>query len=805
MDWKTNKKGEEIAKKTILLINTGSPKKRFIIQRLKKLGLKVVVLNKEKNWAEHYVDHWIITDPANHSDAILAVKQFLKNHKKVKIDGVVTFWEDDVLLTSKIVDQFNFIGIPYTIARQVRNKFLFREFCKQHGIRAPKHKIIRTREDINSIAKNIPFPMVVKPAFGASSAYVIKVDNKEELLNTVHYIRKNISTETESALSDGMDIFAEEYIDGDEVDIDILLQNGKIKFYSIADNYNKSRDEFFVDNGQAIPSGLPEKDCEELLQMAEEALEKLGIQNGCIHFEAKSTKEGPVPIEINMRMGGDYVYSYVKGAWGVDMIEYAVRIALGMYVKIEKPDEPKKYIVGWDLHPESSGILVELSVEEELREKNYLEEIHLYKEIGDPVLLPPEGYESLGWLTVSGDNLLDAQDNLKDALTLINFSVVKYNKESSLGKTARKNRLSAAVLNKKLLLKAAKIEKVRHATIENRRALHIGIANGGPYGMVDGDMRSTSQYIEKTLRNLGYRVTAFDFTSPGSAYDALRKSDIDLVFNVYQGIDEFGLFKPQVAAMLEVFQIPFTGSGSLTLGLCQDRIRTKKLFQCHNLPTPKWDYMYSLDETISDDLRYPLIVKPDKSDTSAGVTQASVVKNKRQLEKQLRNVIVGMGRPALVEEYIEGDEYDVTIIGNTKENVHVLPLSRSLFNKMPEKSWHIYSQDINERNQAAHGILVQNPLKSVSAKLESLLTEIALDAYNIMKCKDYGRVKIRVDESDNPYVLRVNANPILSPKASFYKTAKLVGLDYPNMLEKIIDIAITRYKEDGMRYFTPLR
>jgi D-alanine--D-alanine ligase len=786
---------QELKGKTLLVLNTGSIKKKFIIQKLKKLGLTLIVLHKEQNWADPYVDHWIISDSSNHEDSILNIKKFLKAHPKINLDGVMTFWEDDVLLTSKIVDQFNLVGIPYSIAKNVRNKYLFREFCSQNGIPAPRHHIIRSQKDVNHVLETYKFPLVVKPAFGSSSAYVVKVDTKEELFTTVEYIKKNISTDIESALSDGTEILVEEYIDGDEVDIDILIQNGKIKFYSIADNYNKSKDEFFVDSGQAIPSGLPEEDQSQLLAIAEETLEKLGIQNGCIHFEAKSTKNGPVPIEVNLRMGGDYVYSYTKGAWSVDLIEYTAKIALGIYIKLEKEDNPKKYIVGWDLHPDSSGILVKLDINKELHEKKYLEEIHLYKEIGDPVLLPPEGYESLGWITISGDNILDAQDNLKEALSFIEYEVVKYDEESSLGKTARKNRLSAAVLNKKILMGAAKIEKFRHARSGENKNFHIGILQGIHNNISDVYVKS-QKTIEQILKERGYTVTFFDFNNPSKAFSELQKSDVDLVFNAHEGMDSYGLFRPQIAAMLEMLEIPFTGSSSLTLALCQDKIRMKKLFAYHNIPTPKWDYAYYLDDKIDDELKYPLIIKPGNTDNSFSVTSESVVKNKTQLQKQLKKIISDLGRPALIEEYIEGDEYDITILGN-KQNIQVLPLSRSIFRKkLNNKKWHIRSNDTSDEN-----IIIQNPIKNVSIKLESLLTELALDTYNILHCYDYGRVKIRVDEEDNPYVVRVNSNPILDMKSPIVKSAKLVDMNYADLLEEIIFIAINRYKQDNPKSF----
>ena len=270
---------EEVSGKTILLVNTGSIKKRFILQQLKKLGLTVVAVNREKNWAQPYVDHWILANTDNFKESIQAVREFLKNNPKLKIDGSLTFWEDDVLLTAKITDTFNFIGIPFIIAQKARNKFLFRELSETNGIRAPRHALLKSMEDCKQVAQDFAFPLVVKPAYGASSAYVVKVENEEDIYSTYEYIQKNISTDIESALVNGLEILAEEYIDGDEVDVDILLQNGKVKFYSITDNF-QTREPFFVETGDAIPSSLPPWEQKQLVELAEEVLEKLEIQNG---------------------------------------------------------------------------------------------------------------------------------------------------------------------------------------------------------------------------------------------------------------------------------------------------------------------------------------------------------------------------------------------------------------------------------------------------------------------------------------------------------------------------------------------
>lgn len=795
--------------KTLLLVNTGSPKKRFILQRLKKLGLWLVVLNKEKNWALPYVDEWITADTTNHKEAIQAVEKFLVETPKIKLDGALTFWEDDVLLTSKITDHFNLIGIPFQIAKRTRNKYLFREFCAKNNLPFLKHKLVNSARDLNYVATNFSFPLVIKPAYGSSSAFVVKVNSHNELKDIYNYIKTNISPNTESALTDGLDIFVEEYIEGDEVDIDLLLQNGKVKFFSISDNFDKSKDIFFLDNGQAIPSNLPPKKQQELYNLAEETLEKLGIQNGCIHFEAKSTKDGAVPIEANLRMGGDYIYSYIKEAWGIDLIEMAVKIAIGQFInKIIKPDLPRKYIIGWDLHPDASGILVELDLAEEIKKKKYLEEIHIYKQIGDAILVPPEGYEYLGWITVSGNNLLNVQDNLRDTLQHINYRVVKYDLDSSLGKTLRRSRFSSAVLNKNLLLSVAKIETTKRKFKENQRNLHLGILYNSAQGDSDPiakEIDKTAHHIQKTLTDLGYKTALFDLNQYPQIIDTIKKGDVDLIFNIGERLSQSNTFKPHIAALLETLQISFIGSNYFTLAFALDKIKTKKILTFHEIPTPKWDYAYEIGDEIDSELTFPLIVKPANTDYSVGISNDSIVTNKKKLQKQLERVIKKMGRPALVEEYIEGDEYDVSILGNDESDLQVLPLSRSIFKNMPKNFWHIYAYEAKWSDISAYNkIIVQRPPKNISKKLESLITEIALDTYQIFDCHEYGRVEIRVDKDNNPYVLGLNPNPPLSPDMCIPSVARLIDLSYSDLLEEIISLAIQRYQKSSQQDYRQL-
>ncbi|MFA6304209.1 MAG: ATP-grasp domain-containing protein [Patescibacteria group bacterium] len=790
---------EPLNNHTILVVNTGSAKKKFILQRLKALGLKIVVLNKEKNWAEPFVDHWILADTFNHVEAVAAVKAFMAANLDVKIEGALTFWEDDVLLASKIADKFNFIGIPFNVAKKARNKFLFREFCALHGLKTPAHSLVKNNEDLNYIVQNFKFPLVIKPTYGSSSAYVIKLENQEELFNTYQYLKKNISTDVESALTDGVEILVEEYIDGDEVDIDIVLQNGKIKFFSISDN-DKTNEPFFVETGQSIPSGLPERTQSELIEMAEETLEKMGVQNGVIHFEAKAGKNGTVPIEANLRMGGDEVHSFVKGAWGVDLIECAVKIALGVHIpKIHRPVSPRKYLTGKYFLNDNSGILVKMDVVEDLKKNPNVEEIHFFKEIGDAILVPPEGYEFLGWVVVSGYNRLDAQDNLREIASKIHFDVVKFDSDSALGRTSRKSRFSSAVLNKTLLTRAARLEKLRSVSKDNQGKLKIGVLGNSSDENQESwekSLAKVSEEVVASLKTKGYQVTFFDSSDFPKVVTDLKKSDVDLVFNLAEKINQSALAKSDITSVLEALQIPYTGSSPLTLALAQDKIKFKKMLAFHNIPTARWDYAYSPDDDIDESLRYPLIVKPAGGDHSLGINNQSVVNNKEELKTQLVFVTERLGSPALVEEYIEGDEYDVSILGSNFDDFEVLPLSRTIFKNLPVEYKNIYTFEAKwGTNPIYNDIIVQQPPKNIPKKLETLLTEIALDTYNILDCQDYGRVDIRVDQNDNPYVLELNANPSLAPDARIPSSAKILGIDYSDLLVEIITLAIKRYQQ----------
>jgi D-alanine-D-alanine ligase len=786
----------DLSGKHLLVVNTGSRKKRFTLRRLRDLGCELIVLNASENWAGAYASHWILADTNDHTVSLRAVRDFFARNPDLGPDGVITFWEDDVLLASRIRDRLGLIGIPYEVARRARDKHLFRAFCSENGLPSPGHAMIEGDADPADSVSGLTFPMVVKPVYGSSSAYVVRVDDNEELRETVDYLRQNISSDVESALSVSSAIMAEEYIDGNEVDIDMLLQNGKIKFWSMSDN-DATREPYFVETGQCIPTRLSRTQQLELVSMAEEMLERLGVENGCIHFEAKYGSRGPMPIEINLRMGGDEVYFFVKTAWGVDLVENAAKVALGEYVKrIRKPDRPKKFVSGKYFLPPHSGVLAALSLPKKVKDGD----LQFFKQVGDAVLAPPLGYEYLGWTWAEADTLGEAEEKVGRVMAEVDMEIAKFSRGSSLGRTVRRTGLSAAHLSRKAVIGAARIEHIRTLPRDKQRNLHVGIASNGFAGSdnpIEAELTSDAETIAATLEERGYRTTFLDFNEPFEAVKRIQDAKIDIIFNLCERINHMGLLEPHAASLLDILQVPYTGSNPFTLALCLDKIRVKKLFAFHHIPTPRWDYLYEADEAFDENFPLPAIVKPANSDSSIGITNDSVVDSRKALKDRIAYVLEDLKRPALIEEFVDGDEYDVSILGNWDDKQRILPLSRSVFAKLPDGYWHMYPYEAKFLGSEVHkrGIEVQRPPKGVPGKLTSLISEIALDALNVVGCSDYGRVEVRVDADGNPCVLEVNPNPSIGPTDCVPSVAKLAGMDYGDFLEEVLRLAIRRYRD----------
>ncbi|MBI3548787.1 MAG: ATP-grasp domain-containing protein [Elusimicrobia bacterium] len=799
----TNGAAAAFKTKTVLVVNAGSPKARFIFQKLKSLDLHIVLLQKENNWASRYADSVIVADPRDEAECLAQIEEHLKGSK---VDGALTFWEDDIPLMAAACERFGWIGQPREAALNCRNKLRTRKAMEAHRLQrySTPFAQIKSLKDLQRETARIGYPCVLKPAWGAESQFVVRLENYDEAKNAFEYLQANVSPKFDAIYTYGTEILLERYIDGAEVDVDMLLQDGVLKFYAFTDNF-PTKEPFFIETGDAMPSRHESSDLDAVLAMAKEAVAALGLKNGTVHLEARISPDGPKLIEVNARMGGDYIYDWVKTVWRVDLIEESLRVALGMQSQPNPPSEALTHLVGSYIIPSSSGVISGVSLPYHADKTDYSEKIHdisLLKELGDPVLVPPEGFEAIGWVVGQGRTYAEAEENLHDAMQGVHISIARFDSTSTIGKTRRRNRFNAAQVARRRIQQSARLEKIRGVDPGDLSKLHIGILCNKYEEAAEGedseshvhqDLTSVGLNIQKAMESKGRRVTFFDMNETPLPFDKIAEANVDIVFNVCERINNSSLLEPHAAAILDCLGVPYTGSNPSTLALCIDKIKVKKILEYHQLPTPRFDYVFSSDEQIRDDLRYPLIVKPANTDNSIGISNKSVVSSPKELKDQVHSIIKEYKRPVLIEEYIEGDEVDVSILGN-EERVKVLPLSRSLFDDMPAGAWHIYPFKAKWSDDPVYNkIKVERPAK-YSQKLTALISEICLDAYNIFDCHDYARIEVRVDKFGNPYILEINPNPSINRNDCVPACAEVIGMDYEAFIEEILREAIFRYR-----------
>jgi D-alanine-D-alanine ligase len=784
--------------KTLLLISSASPTKRFIYQRLKALGVRIILLSSENSWASRYADVQLTANTLDQAEVLGKVEEFLKENK---IDGVLTFWENAVPLCGALCDKFGWPGHSAESALRARNKLFFRKALDAGKLShySPAWAEIKSPAGLEREARRIGFPLVLKPAWGEQSQFVVRLDAVDEAKNAYEYIKSNMTPVFDPNYAYGTEIIAEAYLEGAEIDVDLLVQDGEIKFHAFTDNF-PTKEPFFIETGDAMPSRHEESDLNSVLTMAQQAIKILGLRSGALHLEAKIDGGSPRLIEINARMGGDYLHDWIRTVWDVDIIEEAARIAAGLPCRPARLKEAKCHLVGNYLVPPYSGVISGLSAPLEKPDPLKVHDITLQKEPGDAVLVPPEGFETIGWVVGRGDTYAEAEENLDSALRGITMNIVRFDSTSSIGKTRRKNRFNAAQVARRRILQSARLEKIRGIDPARGKSLHVGIlcnifdevAGGSGEAAVNLDLTSVGLNIQKAVEKKGHRVTFFDMNETPLPFNKIAESNVDVMFNVCERINNSSLLEPHAAAILDCLGIPYTGSNPLTLALCIDKVKVKKILEQHGLPTPKFDYVFQRDEAIREDLRYPLMVKLANTDNSIGISNNSVVTSLKELKDQVNSLLKQYNRPVLIEEYIEGDEVDVSIMGN-EDRVKVLPLSRSIFDDLPKGTWGIYPFQAKWKDDSVYEkIRVERPAK-YSQKLSALISEICLDAYNIFDCHDYARIEVRVDRLGNPYILEINPNPSINRGDCVPNCAEMIGQSYEDFIDEILREAIRRY------------
>ncbi|MGQ9509778.1 MAG: D-alanine--D-alanine ligase family protein [Thermodesulfobacteriota bacterium] len=299
------------------------------------------------------------------------------------------------------------------------------------------------------------------------------------------------------------------------------------------------------------------------------------------------------------------------------------------------------------------------------------------------------------------------------------------------------------------------------------------------------DSEETIEAIREVLEEEGHQVIKLGGSK--DIIDRLRAFPVDIVFNIAEGMGGRNR-EAYIPALLEFFNIPYTGSDPLTLSLTLDKSMAKKVVLSEGIPTPRFKKVQALEDIQFLDLHYPLFVKLCYEGSSKGVRLDSKIMDPISLKEKVKWLLETYGPPILVEEFVSGPEFTVGILGNNPPSILGV-MQIEIKGSSPYEA--VYSLEIKRDWEERVRYLCPPP---ISLSLLKRIEEVALKAYQALECRDVSRVDLRVGEDGIPYFLEINPLPGLSPiYGDLPIMAKHMGWEYPQLIRAIFHHALKRY------------
>ena len=316
-----------------------------------------------------------------------------------------------------------------------------------------------------------------------------------------------------------------------------------------------------------------------------------------------------------------------------------------------------------------------------------------------------------------------------------------------------------------------------------------------PSSIFDEDDFYTIDQLKSALRELGdYRFVYLNDHNALIADLTKLKGKIDYVFNLCdEGFNNDARKELNVPALLEILGIPYTGSGPQCLAHCYDKSLVRGIAKEMGIPVPKGFFVKPQDKAFDLSVDFPVIIKPNFGDSSFGITQSSVANTVEELINAIAKIrdSFGYDKPVLVEEFLNGKEITVGIIGNPPESYMVLPIIEEDFSSLPDSLPRICGYEAKWVPDSPYWGL-KSVLVDLPEEVRRFLEECCLKLFERLECKDYCRFDWRFDLDGNPKLLEVNPNPGWCWDGHLAKMAKFGGINYKGMLEGIIKAAETR-------------
>ncbi len=296
--------------------------------------------------------------------------------------------------------------------------------------------------------------------------------------------------------------------------------------------------------------------------------------------------------------------------------------------------------------------------------------------------------------------------------------------------------------------------------------------------------------FRQALAARGAAASVEPVLDPSSVAQKLAAERPDLVVNLCESLGGDPRGEMLVPGLLDLLRVPYTGSGPLTLSLALHKHVAKDLLRARGVPTPAYRLVDRLDGWREVDLPFPVIVKPAREDASIGIDRTSVVHSPGALAEACERVLVEHAQPALVEAYIDGRELNVSLLGGAQ--AQVLPLAEIDFSQLAPDHPRIVTYAC-KWDESAPEYHATPPVRcTLTAELAERVSATARAAFEALECRDYARVDMRLARDGTPYVIEVNPNCDLSPGAGYARAAKAFGLEYEDLVWRLVEIALER-------------
>jgi D-alanine-D-alanine ligase len=305
------------------------------------------------------------------------------------------------------------------------------------------------------------------------------------------------------------------------------------------------------------------------------------------------------------------------------------------------------------------------------------------------------------------------------------------------------------------------------------------------------DKKEVEQEVAEALTRLGHEAVLYELDGTQKSLLGLARADCDLIFNLVESFADDDTADFKVAAFLELLGRKYTGSGPHGLMLAQDKAIAKKIFAFHGIHTPTFAKSFRGRLDFSHDLQFPVIVKPAREDGSIGIEFSAVVSSIRELMERMDWLHANFDSPVLIEEYIDGREMYVGVLGNDKPEA--LPVVELDLSKLPDGTPRIAAAEV----KWGKGTKAYRDTKSAIAtdlpeEVVKSLQQTAVAAYQALELRDYGRVDMRLQSDGHVQVIEVNPNPWLGARAEFAMAARKAGRTYTQLVQELIELTLAR-------------